>query len=278
MYGVRLSNDQSLIATVDRTGSIRFFDRELNPVSVINDAGSFSYGALHFSRNDLWVGVGNADGVRVFDVESGRALWTGRDHQKPLYAVNFGARDRTILSGGTDGVCYLWDLQADFGSEEWDPERLFSVLIRQEGRPAYAAYRQLAQTPEQTTALLTRKLAEIIKHPVSDSDVRRSIVALGAPSRKIAERARTQLLDLGMAIYDQLSKHLEAGNLTERKRLMVKDLMRRISGRTRRVVALLADLETQVADMSIDQLLQASRPGKLNGMLKEAKKRRESML
>ncbi len=45
MYGVKLSHDESFIATVDMSSSIRFFDRDLNPISVINDVGQFVYGS-----------------------------------------------------------------------------------------------------------------------------------------------------------------------------------------------------------------------------------------
>ena len=66
MYGVKLSNDEKMIATVDMTQSIRLYDRELKPISKIADAGWFTYGALEFSPNDLWIGVGSGRGAELF--------------------------------------------------------------------------------------------------------------------------------------------------------------------------------------------------------------------
>ena len=158
MYGVKLSNDQSMIATIDMTSSIRLYDRELKPISKIQDAGWFTYGALMFSPNDLWIGVGSGRGAELFDVHSGTKVWTVSEHDEYIYTVDFGPRNSTFLSGGSDGVCYLWDLQTDMpvpanGEAPFDFDALHRQLVGSSPEKSFAAYQSLLRAPEQASRI-----------------------------------------------------------------------------------------------------------------------------
>ena len=279
MYGVKLSHDESFIATVDMTSSIRFFDRDLNQISVINDVGQFSYGALQISHNDLWVGIGSSRAsVKVFEVTTGEKVWSTDNHEKGVYTVDFGARDRTILSGADDGVCYLWDLRAGIEPTHDTPAVLFNNLMGSEAAAAYSAFRRLAETPEDSTKLIGTWLAEISVTKIDDAQVRHWIVALGARDDEIVNDAKKNLVAGGMAIHELLLAEVATGRLVGVKKIHVKDVLDDIAVPTRRVVALLTDLDTPAADEAIDRLLQTTPTGTVQTMLREAKERRKSSM
>jgi WD40 repeat protein len=276
MYGVKLSHDESFIATVDMTSSVRFFDRDLNPISVISDVGQFVYGALQIAHNDLWIGIGSSDGsVKVFEVTTRAKVWSIDDHEKHVYTVDFGARDRTIVSGAEDGVCYLWDLRVGTESTEGTPAVLFNSLMGTDGAAAYSAFRRLAETPEDTTELIVKWLAEIAATKTDDAQVRNWIVALGARDDEIVNDAKKHLLAAGPAIQESLLAEVSTGRIAGVKKIHVQDVLNSISVGPRRVVALLTDLDTPAADEAIDRLLQTTPAGTVQRMLQEAKERRK---
>lgn len=279
MYGVKLSHDESFITTVDMTSSIRFFDRDLNPISVINDVGQFYFGALQISHNDLWIGTGSSNGsVKVFEVATGAKVWSTDNHEKHVYTVDFGARDRTILSGAGDGVCYLWDLRAGTEPTEGTPEVLFKTLLGSNAAAAYSAFRRLAETPEDTTLLIVNWLAEISATKIDDDQVRNWIVALGARDDEIVNDAKQHLLAGGLAIHESLLAEVAAGRITGVKKIHVQDVLDDIAVGPRRVVALLTDMDTPTSNEAIDRFLQTTPIGTVQRMLREAKERRKSSL
>lgn len=279
MYGVKLSHDESFIATVDMTSSIRFFDRDLNPISVISDVGQFAYGALQISHNDLWIGIGSSDGsVKVFEVATGEKVWSTDNHEKHVYTVDFGARDRTILSGAEDGVCYLWDLRAGIELTDDTPAVLFKNLMGSDAAAAYSAFRGLAETPGDTTKLIVNWLEEISATKIDDAQVRHWIVALGARDDDIVNDAKKHLLAGGLAIHESLLAEVATGRIVGVKKIHVQDVLDEIAVKTRCVVALLTDLDTPAADEAIDRLLQTTSTGTVQRMLRDAKERRKSSL
>ncbi len=280
MYGVKISNDQSMIATVDMANAIRIYDRDLNPISTIQDAGWFTYGTLQFSHNDLWIAAGSGRGVEVYDIESGLKLWAAMEHEEYVYTVDFGARDRSILSGGTDGVCYVWDLQSDptnelAGDAPLDDEQLYEQLIGSHGVRSFLAYQRLLESPERAVALLSARLDGIATRDVSNTDVRRWIVALGADDDAIVERATKQLIAWGPAADEQLAEALSSSSISTEKKSRVERIRRAISVGNRRITTLLSELDCPAADTAIRDLLMKVDSDELKGLLKKAQTRRE---
>ncbi len=274
MYGVKLSNDQTLIATVDMTGSIRFFDRELRPVSVISNAGWFTFGALQFSRNDCWIGVGTGDGAKVFDIGTGQQLFAADAHEQSIYTVDFGARDRTLLSGGSDGVCFLWDLTSDRKNDSATATELVRQLRSEDATEVFHAYQLLTETPERTVELLGTELRQLSETEVADGDLRKAVVGLGARIPQITERSLTQLREWDFVVHDRLTSLLADGNISEDRAKIVRTIQNISRAKTQRLVRLLTDLQTPEADELIAELLTNCRLPSLKQMLLAAQQRR----
>ena len=274
-YGLKLSNDEKFIATCDMTQKVRLYDNDLQPIGVIDDTGRFTFGTLAISHNDLWLGTGTADGVKVFDIASGKQVFLANAHDKYIYNVDFGARGKTIISGGSDSVCYLWDIvpQSD---PEGSPANAdaFHALVGLDGKSAFNAYMQLSQQPEAALELLEEQLSELVAQEYDDKQVAKWIVGLGSDSTIQRAKAASKLFKYGPAVYDQLSKSLE-GKLTDGKRESITQIRNQIHRCYRRATVLIAELETPKADSVIDDLLKKSKTKMWKLMVFEAKKNRK---
>ena len=113
MYGALYSPDGKSIATMEMQGRVKVWTRDLEEPLVIKTVSSH-FGSFGYSRNGLWISVGGYNGdVAVYDTQTGDCVWKFGKHTKGIYNVSFGALDKTLLSSGSDGVCYLWDLNAN---------------------------------------------------------------------------------------------------------------------------------------------------------------------
>ena len=150
MYGVLFSPDGKSIATLGMSAYVRTWNLDLEPIADFRIKSGVSYGSFNYSRNGLWLGVGQSNGeVNVYDVHTGDVVWEFAKHTKNIYNVDFGADDRTLLTGGEDGVCYLWDLNAAANNKPYDFEKLATDLVGQSPRDAFAAHQCLAAEPDQ---------------------------------------------------------------------------------------------------------------------------------
>ena len=247
MYGVKLSNDESLIAAVDMTQSIRVFNRQLEPVNVIGDCGSFTYGALQFSGNDQWIAVGTHSGVRIYDVTSSELLWEADDHEKYIYTVDFGANDNTLLSGGSDGVCYLWALEIPRSNEPNGPDQLYEQLVGASGQAAFQAFLQLSRKPESTVSLLSEKLTKVKLADIPDSEFRKAFLTLGARNAGLREKAQRQFHEWGLSAYERLMTQAKSRPLGEMKQEFAKSFGRKLATRYDRAARLLIQIDSAAA-------------------------------
>ena len=274
-YGLKLSSDEKLIATCDMTQKVRLFDDDLQSIGVIDDPGWFTFGTLAISPNDLWLGTGTGDGVKVFDIASGKQVFVADAHDSYICNVDFGAQGKTIISGGSDSVCYLWDIVPQSNPEGSSANAdAFQALVGSDGEAAYKAYMQLSQQPEAALELLEEQLSELVGQEYDDKQVTKWIVGLGSDSIQQKAKAASKLLEFGPAVYDQLSKSLE-GKLTDAKRESLTQIRNRIHRCYRRATVLVAELETPRADSVIDDLLKKSKTKMWKLMVFEAKKNRK---
>ena len=127
-------------------------------------------------------------------------------------------RVKPIISGGSDSVCYLWDIVPQSNPEGSSANAdAFQALVGSDGEAAYKAYMQLSQEPEAALELLEEQLSELVGQEYDDKQVTKWIVGLGSDSIQQKAKAASKLLEFGPAVYDQLSKSLE-GKLTDAKR------------------------------------------------------------
>ena len=276
MYGLKLSNDQRMIATVDMTGSIRLFGRYLNPVSVITRAGGFTYGAVQFSRNDLWIGVGSSGGVQVFDVRSGARLWRAVDHEGYIYTVDFGAADLTILSGGEDGVCYLWDLavgEESVPSETLSVDEQFAQLTGADSQAAFQAYHRFLKTPEASAKLLAEQIQQFATDDGEHSvDFGKWVTGLSAPDEEMVTHARNELSKHTLLAFDHLVALLESEGLSKRKATTLGPVLRDMSFQVRYLTELLVALDSTAADAALKTLRDSAKSSWLKRIVEHSQR------
>jgi len=67
--------------------------------------------ALSFSPNGLILASGSRDGtVRLWDVASGRELWSLKGHSNLVTSLSFSPDGRTVASGSLDTTVRLWNV------------------------------------------------------------------------------------------------------------------------------------------------------------------------
>jgi WD40 repeat protein len=163
MYTVCYAPLGGLIATAHLDGKVRIWDADdmtLQREFQVN--GRFIYGAMHFSPDGLWLATGAMDGsVALWDPLTAKEVWDSGRHQGYLYTVSFGRDSRTLLTGGDDGICYLWDLRPPNKQPGGDLENYWNALTTDDSEAVYLAMSQLSVTPERTVAFLADKLHSV---------------------------------------------------------------------------------------------------------------------
>ena len=163
MYTACYSPAGGLIATAHLDGKVRVWqadDMTLRAKFIVDYR--FAYGAMSFSPDGLWLATGSAGGnIAVWDPLTGAKVWDFGRHQHYVYTVGFGRDWRSLVSGGEDGVCYLWNLQPAPKRLEQDSTRLWDDLAGEDSRAAYRAMWDLSESPDRTVAFLAERLQQV---------------------------------------------------------------------------------------------------------------------
>ncbi len=185
MYTVCYSPIGGLIATAHLNGQVRIWnaaDMELRKEFAVK--GRFVFGSICFSPDGSLLATGSAAGeIDLWDPLTAEKVWEVGRHESYVYTLAFGADRRTLVSGGSDGVCYAWDLQPRGQPPEQDFNVLWKDLAR-DGAVAYLTMWMMAETPDRTVTYLGDKLRLINK--VLDLDR----IAKGVTEEEAAERQR----------------------------------------------------------------------------------------
>ena len=160
MYVVRYAPEGDLIATAHLDGTVRVWQADNMALrKAFKIDGRFIYGAIRFSPDGLWLATGSMGGqVALWDPISGQKVWDVGRHQGYVGTVGFGRDSQTMLSGGADGVCYLWDLRPSAKPIEKDLASIWDDLAGVDGPAAYDAMWALANMPERAVSLISEKL------------------------------------------------------------------------------------------------------------------------
>jgi WD40 repeat protein len=91
--------------------------------------------AVAISEDGRWAVSGAGRAVRVWDLESGREVWTLKGHTDAVHAVAMSGDGRRAVSGSRDRTLKVWDLKS--GREEWTLKghtgEVWSVAISRDG-------------------------------------------------------------------------------------------------------------------------------------------------
>jgi WD40 repeat protein len=163
IYAVCYAPVGGMIATAHLDGVVRIWDAEPTRVRTLFQVqGRFIHGAIAFSPDGLWLATGSMDGmVSVWDPLGPRSMWSVGRHQSYVYTLGFGRDDRSLVSGGSDGLCYLWDLRPPGVPADHDLARLWHDLVGEDGFAAYEAMFALFDIPDRTVAMLAENLRAV---------------------------------------------------------------------------------------------------------------------
>jgi WD40 repeat protein len=177
MYAVCYAPSGGLIATAHMDNSVRVWKADDMTAGETLRTEGFVYGALCFSPDGLWIATGGSGGdVALWDPLTGKKVWDAGRHEHYVYTVGFGRDRRTLLSGGEDGVCYLWDMSPPQKVADNDWNQLWSELAGDNGAAAYAAICQLSASPRRAVELVAEKLRQVTSVVDSDFVPRNSLI------------------------------------------------------------------------------------------------------
>ena len=163
MYTVCYSPDGSL-ATAHLDGTVRIWEsEEMQLRCQFRVEGRFLFGAMNFSPDGLWLATGSQNGqVDLWDSWTGKHVRAVGSHRNEIYTLNFGCDSRILVSGGSDDICYQWDLRLpDLNAPKLDPEQLWIHLTRDDPAAGFQAMLALSDDPERTVELLANKLRTV---------------------------------------------------------------------------------------------------------------------
>ncbi len=273
-YGLKLSHNQKTIATCNVSSCIRIFDMKLNEIALIDGAGGFTADTIEFSKNDLWITSGTQVGLSIFDIATGDRVFFVKEHDDRVYSIDFGSRDKTLLSGGTDGVCYLWNVVPDSGKRPKDKD-LFQVLVGTDGLEAYQAFHLLSASPDTSFELLHEQLSKQATQEFSTGEAAKWVAAIGSSNRRLARNAKKKIRDLGPAAYPELISALKGEHASETKKRLVTEAAYSIHHRYRRATMLFAELDSPRVDQALDEMIKNCKSDHWALLLQEAKNHRK---
>jgi WD40 repeat protein len=226
MYGVCYSPAGDILATAHMDHTVRLWNvKDLSLRGTLNVGDGFTFGAISFSQDGLWLATGGRSGkVTLWDVLEARALRGVGHHESYVYTVSFGNDARTIVSGGADGVGYVWDLRRFSNRDNLELTSLWGDLLSEDSQSVFYAACDLSSNPEIAVKLLREKLR---------------------PVRFLIDERR-----------DAPSPGVEAAQVRRLKKILVEkpdsDTIRSISAR--RALAILSRLGTADAQALLEEL------------------------
>ena len=123
-------------------------------------SGGWGAGDMAFSPDGLWLCTGEMSStVKLWDPFTGQKVSdVGKHASNIISSVKFGSNGRSLLSGASDGFCYLWDIGETDSFRAKDLESLWTDLCGSEASSAYEAYWELVHRGDVAVALIERKL------------------------------------------------------------------------------------------------------------------------
>jgi RNA polymerase sigma factor (sigma-70 family) len=266
LWDVAYAPDGSRIVAVDMNGLLWSWDADTMKLRFVVHTGDiFRYNCLTYSRDGLWLATGGAGGKpKVWDAATGQLVWERGKHTAMLYTVGFSQGSRRLLSGGSDGLGYLWELRPKEVPAK-RPEALWNDLIGADGPAAYGAFWALIDGQPDAAVAILREQGNVLLAKADGEQLQKWVGELDD-----ANFARREAAVKG------LEKHLHAAlpfmrralakpsSLEQQRRLeRLLDQAGQFQSRVGRAASVLAHINTPAARRLLSEWAQADRDGPL---------------
>ena len=105
--------------------------------------------ALAFSPDGSWLATGSMSGnLTIWDPRTGERVWDEGHHEGYVYKVEFGGDGLTLVSGGADGVSYVWNLGQPITPEQANPDRLWRDLAGEDSAQRFKPVASCVASPK----------------------------------------------------------------------------------------------------------------------------------
>ena len=289
--------DGKTLATLEQTGVMTLFDtangRERR--SIGGGFGTGNPAAFGFSPDGRLLAVGTQDlagrktRVRLYEVITGTVRHEFSGHDGQITALAFSPDSKRLATGSNDTTVLVWDLTGRIGEEAAkgkltaeETAKLWTSLSDSDARAAHRALRRLADSPEETLALLTKQIQSGGKDVETDS-IAKLIAALDSDVFEERQKAASDLATLGKTAAPTLKKALADKPSAEARRA-ITELLEKLSDkgglppeqvRPLRVVELLENLGSPEAKKLLETLAKGRAEAPATAAAKEAAKRLE---
>jgi WD40 repeat protein len=111
---IALSRDQTQVLTIGQEKKITYWDlRQPNPVQVIGTAHADEATCIAVSFSGQFFATGGTDQVvKLWDYATGNLIMDGVGHSGTVNGLHFSPDDRQLISVGSDGNIFVWNIYA----------------------------------------------------------------------------------------------------------------------------------------------------------------------
>jgi WD40 repeat protein len=98
-----------LLASTGWDGTVRIWDAKTGVQQRSIKAHDGDAWSVSFGNGCAWVASAGQDGVKVWDVATGKEIFSYRG-TRAFHVVRFAKNGTTLAAGGRDGTVKVWDL------------------------------------------------------------------------------------------------------------------------------------------------------------------------
>ena len=164
LQNVRCSPVDDLIVTAHFPNVLRVWNakdmtlRKRAPLS-----GEANFEALAFSSDGNWFATGSSGDVNIIHTRSAELSWRAGSHRGRVSTVGFTEQDKVLVSGGSDGMVYCWELMPEEVGGAPDYDKLWSALRDGSDAEAEKLQWELVQIGDPAVAEVARRLIPITR-------------------------------------------------------------------------------------------------------------------
>jgi WD40 repeat protein len=172
--------------------------------------------SLAFSPDGRFLAMTELEKVRLWEIATRRDVHTFNGHRSWTTSVAFTPNGKALLSGSEDATAVIWDMTPFAADKVENHDTLWADMKDADRLKAYGAFCRLKRTPNETVALLEKRLVPV--RPVTSERLDALIRDLGSPRFAVREQASRDLEQLGDLAEQALRRTLSSAPLLETAR------------------------------------------------------------